>query len=66
MFLGLCIYMFLMEKRVVEGDDGRGKTDIWFLFVELNSESDCLFLAMSRGKHVLVDIFKFDSSPGSG
>lgn len=56
--------MFLMEKRVVEGGDGRGKTSIWFLFVELNSEPDCLFPAMSGGKYVLVIIFKFDSSPG--
>lgn len=55
-----CIYMFLMEKSVVEGDDGRGKTSIWFLFVELSSESNCLFPAMSRGK------YKCGSSPGSG
>lgn len=43
--------MFLMEKSVVEKDDGRGKTSIWFLFVELSSESNCLFPAMSRGKY---------------
>ena len=58
--------MFLMEKRVVEGDDGRRKTGIWFLFVELNSEPDCLFPEMSIGKYVLIIIFKFDSSLGSG
>lgn len=32
----------------------------------LNSESDCLFPAMSRGKYVLLITFKYDSSPGSG
>lgn len=65
MFLGLSIYMFLMEKRAVEEDDGRRKTGIWFLFVELNSEPDCLFPAMSRGKYVGLIIFKSDFSPGN-
>lgn len=58
--------MFLMEKRVVEGDDGRGKTSIWFLFVKLNSESDCLFPTMSKGKYILVIIVKLDFAPGPG
>lgn len=58
--------MFLMERKVVEEDDGRRKTDIWFLFVELNSELDCLFPAMIRGKYILVIFFKFDFSWGTG
>jgi len=58
--------MFLMEKRVVEEDGGRRKTDIWFLFAELNSELDCLFPAMSRRKYALLIIFKLDSSQGAG
>lgn len=61
MFLGLCIYMFLMEKRVVgRGVTERGKTGIWFLFVASNSELQCLFPAMGKGK------YKFDSSPSGG
>lgn len=51
-----------MERRVVEGDDGGRKTGIWFLFVELNSDPDCLFPEMSRGNYVLIIIFKYDSS----
>ena len=47
-----------MEKSALEGDDERGRTSIWFLFVELNSELNCLFPAMCRGK------YKFDSSSG--
>lgn len=43
-----------------EGVTERGKTGIWFLFVELNSELQCLFPAMGRGK------YKFDSSPPGG
>lgn len=42
--------MFLMERRVVEEDDEKRKTGIWFLFVELNSEPDCLFPVTRRGK----------------
>lgn len=37
-----------------EGVTERGKTGIWFLFVESNSELQCLFPAMDKGK------YKFD------
>lgn len=61
MFLDLSIYMFFIEERVMEKDAGRRKTGIWFLFVELNSEPDCLFPATSEGE-MRSDHLELDSS----